>query len=133
MSFSSDIKIMLSGLTVKKACCKKALLLGILATHSDLEKQTVAFSTDNEKISTLTAWLFRQCYGIIPYYETISATVGAISYYKMKSLDGEKEKAILSDLAKLFEDSTSIFACTNCLAHFGRGLFLASGTVSDPN
>ena len=133
MSFSSEIKSTLAGLTVKKNCCKKALLLGILSAHSNIENHTIEFSTDNEKVSTLAAWLFRQCYGIIPYYETASGIGGAISYYKMKALDADKETSILNDIQSLLTNSTDILSCANCLACFGRGLFLTSGTVSDPS
>ena len=133
MSFSSDIKLMLSGLTVKKPCCKKALLLGILCAHSHIIERRVELSTDNEKVSSLASWLFRQCYGIIPYYETVAAIGGEITYYKMKPLNDDKRNDVLNDLERLLNDPASIFTCGACLAHFGRGLFLASGTVSDPN
>jgi len=133
MSFASEIKTVLSGLAIKKSCCKKALLLGILSAHSNVENQSIEFSTDNEKVSSLTAWLFRQCYSIIPYYETVSGIGGTISYYKMKSLDDAKQTTVFGDIQALLEDSSSILSCQNCLACFGRGLFLASGTVSDPS
>lgn len=132
MSFSSDIKVALTGLPVKKSCCRKAILLGILCAHSDISSKTVAFSTDNEKVSSLAAWLFRQCYGTIPYYETISGIGGEISYFKMKPLESDKKSAILNDLQAMLNDPSSVLSCSNCLSFFGRGLFLASGTVSDP-
>ena len=91
MSFSSEIKLMLSSLPIKKNCCKKALLLGLLCAHSDIENQSLAFYTDNEKVSTLAAWAFRQCYGLIPYYETSSVIPNVISYYKMKDKNYAKD------------------------------------------
>lgn len=133
MSFSSEIKTMLSGLTVKKNCCKKALLLGTLCAHSNVENQSIEFCTDNEKVSSLTSWLFRQCYGIIPYYETTSGIGGTISYFKMKELDSVKQTTVLTDIQALLNESSDILSCSNCLACFGRGLYLASGTVSDPS
>ncbi len=133
MSFSSDVKIMLSGLPVKKNCCKKALLLGILCTHSNIEAQSVEFSTDNEKVSSLTSWLFRQCYGIIPYYETTSSIGGTVSYYKMKAIDIEKNIGIITDIQTVLSGASDSLSCANCLSYFGRGLFLASGTVNDPS
>ena len=133
MSFSSDIKTMLSALTVKKACCKKALLFGMLCTHSDFENGVVAFSTDNEKVSSLMSWLFRQVYSVIPYYETSGVIPGVVSYYKMKPLAEQQHKAILADIGENELQIDHLFTCTNCQASFFRGLFLAGGTVSDPS
>ena len=132
MSFSSEIKTMLSGLPVKKNCCKKTLLFGLLAAHSLIEEKTLAFSTDNEKVASLTAWAFRQCYGLIPYYETSSVILNTISYYKMKPLSDVDEEKIFEDLVVFMADHNAYFHCQNCASSFFRGLFLASGTVSDP-
>lgn len=132
MSFSSDVKTVLSGLTVKKNCCKKALLLGLLSAHTDYENQTVSFYTDNEKVSTLTSWVFRQVYGIIPYYDTAHITHNTSSYFKMKTLDAETHTKILQEMDRMFLSFESFSTCQNCIPHFIRGLFLASGTVSDP-
>lgn len=132
MSFSSEIKTTVCGLPIKKTCCKKAILFGLLCAHSDFENHTVSFYTDNEKVSTLASWLFRQCYGFIPYYDTSGTLPSQITYYKMKDLDDETEELILADLQAFLESYTAYFRCPNCAAAFYRGLFLASGTVSDP-
>lgn len=123
---------MLSALAVKKACCKKALLLGLLSSHTELQDRKPVFYTDNEKISTLTSWLFRQNYGVIPYYETVSTIPNTVSYYKMKTVDPDTAEKTIIDIEALLDTPEKVLCCPNCIPHFMRGVFLASGTVSDP-
>lgn len=127
MSFSSDIKNMLSALPIKKACCRKACLSGMLCSHSDFENASFSFATDNEKVSVLFSRLFKQCYSVIPYYETSGVLPGVVTYYKMKPLSHEQVTQLKEDRY----DNTAL-SCANCLSLFCRGLFLAGGTVSDP-
>ena len=132
MSFSSEVKAMLSGLAIKKNCCKKALLFGLLSSHSDFSLRSPAFYTDNEKVSALTSWVFRQVYGILPYYDTSGSMPNTATYYRMKKLSPETEEKILEDLQSFCQSPENDLICPNCSAHFMRGLFLAGGTVSDP-
>lgn len=127
MSFSSEIKNVLSGLAVKKICCRKALLYGLLSSHSDFENQSIVFATDNEKVCTLFSWVFRHAYGITPEYETITTVSGTVSYFKMSPLNTEQEQLVLNDLSQ-----GNVLICENCITSFFRGLFLTGGTVSDP-
>ena len=132
MSFSSEVKNLLSSLQVKRNCCRKALLLGMLASHSDFQNQVISFSTDNEKVSSLMSWAFCHVYGVIPYYETSGVMPGVVSYYKMKPLDDEPGRSVLASAKEFMEQVTVAPACDACLSCFLRGLFLAGGTVSDP-
>lgn len=127
MSFSSEVKNMLSGLQVKKPCCRKALLYGLLCSHSDFDSHSLVFATDNEKVCALFSWVFRQVYSITPEYETVTAVSGTISYFKIKPLTPENESRVIDDLT-----AEDLLRCDNCLAAFLRGLFLTGGTVSDP-
>lgn len=132
MSFSSEVKNILSSLQVKRNCCRKALLFGMLASHSDFQNEVISFSTDNEKVSSLMSWAFRHVYGVIPYYETSGVMPGVVSYYKIKPLDDETQQNVLASAKEFMEQVTVSFACDACLSCFLRGLFLAGGTVSDP-
>ncbi len=133
MSFSSDIKNMLTSLPTKKACCKKALLYGLLSSHTELEKSELAFATDSEKVSSLLSYALKSVYYTIPYYETSGAIPNTVSYYKMKPLPCEISSSILTELAAFQSDPTEVLVCPNCLSYFFRGLFLSGGTVSDPS
>lgn len=132
MSFSSEVKNMLSSLQVKKKCCRKALLFGMLASHSEFESSNLSFATDNEKVSSLMSWLFRHVYSVIPYYETASSGPVGISYYKMKPLDEDKQSVLLSEIEAINYDFRNLFLCPACLSAYLRGIYLAGGTVSDP-
>ena len=132
MSFSSEVKNILSSLQVKRNCCRKALLFGMLASHSDFQNQTITFSTDNEKVSSLMSWGFRHVYGVIPYYETSGVMPGVVSYYKMKPLEASPKQRVLEDAIVFIHSIKDAPSCDACLSCFLRGLFLAGGTVSDP-
>ncbi len=133
MSFSSEVKNMLSGLTIKKNCCRKALLYGLFCAHSDFRNQRLSFATDNEKVSSLTSWAFRHVFGYIPYYETSGTLPGYITYYKMKALSKEQTELFIGTFADADSELNKLFTCSTCLPVFLRGLFLASGTVTDPS
>jgi len=133
MSFSSEVKNILASLQVKRNCCRKALLFGLLASHSDFQNQIISFSTDNEKVSSLMSWAFRHVYGVIPYYETSGVMPGVVSYYKMKPLEDTPKQNVLISAAEFMEGLKDAPGCDACLSCFLRGLFLAGGTVSDPN
>ena len=132
MSFSSEVKNILSSLQVKRICCRKALLFGMLASHSDFQNQIITFSTDNEKVSSLMSWAFRHVYGVIPYYETSGVIPGVVSYYKMKPLEDAQKQNVLVSASEFMESVRNAPTCDACLPCFLRGLFLAGGTVSDP-
>ena len=132
MSFSSEVKNILSSLQVKRICCRKALLFGMLASHSDFQNQIITFSTDNEKVSSLMSWAFRHVYGVIPYYETSGVIPGVVSYYKMKPLEDAQKQNVLVSASEFMESIRNAPTCDACLPCFLRGLFLAGGTVSDP-
>ncbi len=69
MSFSSEIKDLVSTLPVKRPCCRKALLLGLLAPHSLSARGLLAFSTDNENVAAASVRLFKQCFSFVPEFE----------------------------------------------------------------
>lgn len=127
MSFSSEIKDLLSTIPIKKNCCRKALLYGLLSPQSVFSEGHFAFSTDNENVSTLLSRLFKQSYAITPGFEMSGEHAGESQHCKLKPLSAEERALFPPEFPQ-----EEVTACDTCLYHFLRGLFLSGGTVSDP-
>lgn len=134
MSFSSDIKKSVCALQVKKRCCKRALLLGLLCAHYVPESHTLSFVTDNENVSALFSWVFRQITADTPRFEITDTLHGSIAanYYKLIPPEPSLLQRTVETLDECLSDFSRYLICENCRSCFLRGLFLASGTVSDP-
>lgn len=139
MSFSSEVKDTLCTLTVKKRCCRRALLLGMLFAQYVPENRVLVFSTDNENIRALFSWLFRQMTSVTPQFEETGALPSAVgrpggsSYAKLLAPPVETVNRSVEVLNACLTDMTPFLTCEACRFCLLRGLFLASGTVSSPD
>lgn len=133
MSFSSDIKAALSEARMSD-CCALAECYGMLLFSRTFSPDDISFSTENKESADVFAKLMRRCFDcrII-----ISQSGSARKRYKA-SIAGEADKK------RVFNTYTRSMACnfeninqdklskTCCMSAFLRGVFLACGSVSDP-
>ncbi len=132
MSYSSDIKHSMCRTEPETNCCRKAYLNGFLitsATHTERQVTIRLSGSDVLKVflSLLdrvlhTTWEVTPCRGGGETYE-ISFTSSSASRYL-------EEIKNCTDAKALKEAS---FRCEDCDTWFLRGLFLSSGSVSDPS
>ena len=138
MSFSKDTKNDLCALPVKKLCCKRALLYGMLLCGNVFSPEKIRLITENERVSQAIIRLLREVYGVKGnlYISEKKAPEGRISSYKITVSARE-------DLIKIFMDcnlppdseialNPALFCCEDCFRHFLRGCFLTSGMITDP-
>ncbi len=136
MSFASETKTALASLPIKSVCCKKAELYGLFFTQSDFEKRVIRFSTDNEKIASLCSYLTKSVFGFESVFEDSEkltrAGGPAVGYKFLMPRDCDVIK--MTDCFSEYDASFDrLLKCDGCLKSFFRGLFLAVGTISDPN
>ena len=128
MSFSNDVKNELLSLTLKKNCCKNALMLGLLY-NADIDKtgrgEAEFFSLDAARCAS-------ELLGAVATPEINETVRGGRRYYKLKFIS----KSISSFFYKV-ENSAGIsnaaaFRCENCTMAFVRGVIISSSSVNDP-
>ena len=141
MSFSSDIRDELGGLPIKPLCCRRAYLYGLLygaSVEGDRVEATFpvvkeAAYQPHEHTVALIHTLFSRTAEVTP------VTRGAHRYAKVSFAfkQAAKNLSILSNLPEEEAETETLyrnlgFKCDGCSDHFLRGLFVAAGTVNDP-
>ena len=121
MSFSSDTKSELITLPTQKSCCKHALATGLLYdADTDGDSRTVLTLHSKElgdfAKKSLSAVFGKDALPHDPVYN------GARGY----------DLAINSEDVPYFVGILPLIRCSECSQHFLRGLFIASGSVTDP-
>ena len=128
MSFSQTVKRELTQLNTKSLCCRKAELYGLLCCcESDGRGTPIRVTYADADVAELAA--------------------SRIAVFCNRQMDRQTERrgghryTHLSFVSKAVErvwlrESLSVeafdFKCEECAAHFMRGVFMAAGTVNDP-
>jgi hypothetical protein len=156
MTFSTKAKTECASVPVKSPCCRKALLFGLLLRAQpageegdgsrDADRLTVAYSVIPHAAydpAAMADALIRQVLG----REAVltDETRGGHRYVRL-TFSSHQTAAVLRRLSALSEGEGASqipavspirdllgMRCSDCAAHFLRGAFLSSGTVSDPD
>lgn len=130
MSFTSEVCTELLGVQQKKTCCRKAFLLGLLFSAHIEENELVSYFYQEETAGVAKDSLER----IFHTEPTLSWIVRA----GRKTLELRFRSAAIGDFLRKVDggegDLRSLvgFRCPACEGAFLRGVFLASGSVTDP-
>ncbi len=142
MSFAQETKVSLiaHSESVKHECCRKAELYGILYAAGIFSRDRLKLVTSCEELAELTVKKLRDQYRI----------EGNLYITEKKSGDADERRSCKitvpqkKELSRLFhglkytEDEPEqnlkeeMLRCGNCRAAFLRGVFLSSGTITDP-
>ena len=132
MSFSSEQKKEITDHIYKSACCRRSLLSGILFAKGRVDGKTVLMSFDRVEYADYTSHLVHEFYG--KESEIFRHSKGGRSI--TISFSSPSAVKYLSEIDNLGEgyDLCDIITqrCASCLPSFLRGVFLASGRLSDP-
>ena len=127
MSFSSEQKEQIMSGVYKSRCCRRALLYGMLFAKAYDDEGSLRVSLDKESTAEFISKLIREFFGTDT--EKITDKKGGrrvvISF---KSDSASKYIANIGNLPELLLEK-----CPNCRSSFLKGVFLASGRVSDPD
>lgn len=140
MSFAGDVKNDLCAQFIKKPCCRRALLLGILRASYIFCDREIRFTTRSRAVAALTEELLSEVFGIGVTFEGGEAADGEGSFQLV--LEGDEAEAA----AMCFPQEPSGFRagipdfgkpgfgkpCAQCGVHYLRGVFLSCGAVTDP-
>lgn len=131
MSFCIDVKNELAALRVP-GCCRPALAYGLMLFSRSFSYKRMVIQTTNLNMAKLFCELARKVYGA----DTVITEGGKsrITYRAEISSDADRLK-VLASVDFGIEDgviNTSVFNRECCAAAFLRGVFLACGSLSDP-
>ncbi len=141
MSFATHAKQSLCSMNVKKDCCRRALLYGILLFAVNFDENKVRLITESEATAALTLKLLYDLYKIEGNLY--------VTEKKQTDEDGETLKSnkitvsAKSDVKKLLSKfgydeavgqgiNKDLFTCENCRVSFLRGVFLSAGLLTNP-
>ena len=126
MSFSQEQKLGIIAQPIKASCCRRAILQGILTARASASDNGVFVSVDSEDTANFIKDLILDVYS----KEATEVTSNVGGRRKIVSFNA---KSVSKYLSELDENGITIpEKCQMCQSFFLKGLFLASGRVSDP-
>ncbi len=132
MSFADILCDELAGLPVKRPCCRRSFVSGLLFGAEESETGELRVTYTREHVATLLSELLPVTYSLHPtvetrgrcgrYYHSLTFSSPAVKKLlrRMHAPDASTEALPLSE------------SCRACRAAFLRGVLLAVGTVNDP-
>lgn len=126
MSFSSEVKAEIMSIQMKNICCRRAMLQGIISSKGKYLANHIVITLENDLQSEYTAKLVEDHYGksaVIRHPEKGGRCREVV--FESKSCASYLER--IHSGAELFDRR-----CAGCSSAFVRGVFFASGKVSNP-
>ncbi len=127
MSFSAEQKAGIISTPIKDSCCRRAFIQGILASKGKIDGKSVEISVDKQENAEFIAELVEEIYSKSP--EITTAKNGG----RRRMMRFESPSAIKYINSFLKGETLFSQQCGQCRSHFLRGLFFASGRLSDPS
>lgn len=125
MSYSTELKRQLSEKDIKKNCCRRSLLYGMLAMRGTAVGDEVTLSLDAGPVSELAAAEIHRVFGAPPR----AVPSGSKRVRTRLDFSSPSAAAYIRSEGLTYPEKTP--PCPHCLSHFLRGIFLAAGRMSD--
>lgn len=122
MSYSTELKHQLCGKEIKRGCCRRALLYGMLSARAELCEEQVTLVLEGEAVAPLATSELRRVFGVLP------VITGGEHRARLTFSSPQVAEHIVSGGFSYPEKEPP---CPHCFSHFLRGIFLAIGRMSD--
>lgn len=132
MSVSTEQKKEIIEYTYKSSCCRRAILSGMLFAKGRAEDRKITLSLEKREYAEFLSKLIQEFYG--KNSDIYRSPKGGRNIYI--SFDSPSASKYISEIDKNTEgDLLNVVSlkCRSCLSSFLRGVFLASGRLSDPD
>ena len=127
MSYVTAVREALTDLPVKTPCCRKALIVGMMAVRGAADGETVTLVL-NGAVLPLAQNLVKSCFGRAATVQKkrFGRGLSELSFSSRSAAEllREMDEKPLKDLLQK--------SCPSCLTMLLRGIFLASGRITDP-
>lgn len=130
MSFAEELKEELAQIRIKKKCCRRAMLAGLLCRAQVEEGHAVTVRYRSEAVAELACSLVHAQFGKV----AVCSSVGSCGrvYWDVR-FSSTAAVALMQERFGTAEWERSEASCEGCAATFLRGLFLSVGTVNNPH
>ena len=126
MSFSLDAKLEMVALPIKKPCCRRAFISGVLFGGGEASGEDVCLTVEGIQAAELCAKMVREQFGREAVPEKIGRGMLILTF------SSKSASEFLNTCRHMQTDFDKLFKCDECLVSFLRGVFLAGGTVNSP-
>lgn len=126
MSFSLDTKLEVSLFPMKKPCCRRAFVNGILLGGADVSSDDISLYIEGEELAETAAKFIREQFG-----REVSPVKTGARGIRLLSFSSKSAGEFLHT-ARISFSSEKVLKCDECIAAFLRGFFISGGTVSEP-
>ena len=126
MSFSTDAKNEIIKVSAPKKCCRSAYAAGFLAECESDGGDRFLFINKNQAVAQAAQKAFSLAFG----KDSVSDAVGLLGEYTVALNSSAARELVLK--IRSVGISKAVFSCNECSAHFLRGLFVASASITDP-
>ncbi|MBR2926184.1 MAG: DNA-binding protein WhiA [Clostridia bacterium] len=132
MSFANELRRELALLPVKRPCCRKALLQGLLLGAVAEGAKQVSFRLTEQECATMACEQIHTLFACEP--QVVQSGAHGRRYWDLSFSSSAAAKLVRTLQSAGDGQACCVKAvCEGCLAHFLRGAFLSCGTVSDPH
>ena len=129
MTFLTERKQEIINTPYKNACCRRALLSGIIFAKGESCGDEISVRLANRNFAEFTSILVREFYG---REATISSPDDSGGRYVKLSFTSKSCQKYLESLNDLGEKNYFQNKCSTCREAFLRGVFFSSGRMTDP-
>lgn len=126
MSFSLDTKIESISFPMKKTCCRRAFINGVLFSAAEFSDNDITIYLEGEEVVELSVKLIKEQFGREAIVEKGGRGVFLVQFSSKSA--GEFMRVSILQL-----DISNMLKCEECVAAFLRGIFVGGGTVNEPN
>ncbi len=125
MSFSSEQKEMIIFHNYKSSCCRRALLSGILFSKGFAGSDVVTIHIEKQEFAEFAVKLIKEFYtkNVEVYRDNKGGRYVVVSFLS---------ESAANYIANIADGEFLTQKCSGCLQAFLKGVFFASGKVSDP-
>ena len=127
MSFSLDAKLEILALQIKKPCCRRAFISGILFGGAEANQEDVSLTVEGTEAAEISAKMIREQFG----RETLPEKIGRGRM--LLAFSSKSASEFMHGCRRMQADFSKLFKCDECLCAFLRGVFVGGGTVSAPD
>ncbi len=123
MSYSTELKRQLAEREIKKNCCRRALLYGMLSLRGKCTEEGISLLLERESVAPLASLEISRVFGAVATARPYRTSNTRLSFVSPVA------EAHIRSGALSYPERTP--PCQACLSHFLRGVFLAGGRMAD--
>lgn len=126
MSFSLEAKIEASLFPMKKPCCRRAFISGVLLCGAEACNDDISLYVDSAAVAEICCKIIKDQFGRDPIPEKVGKGYMLLQFSSKSAGELMRSANEKVDIARLLK-------CEECNSAFLRGAFVGGGTVNEPN